>query len=530
MKDPVILRNLTAQPLTLKLVERYEAPNAKDYPPNAGLGPGSNATANITSGVANITNSLTNMLSSVVGNGSSTGKGHSPKGSPKTSPSASRRGSRADPPASRRGSRADPPLSEHAQSFAKQEVDIRVEPFTTKKTDISTTERGPNDVLRLTFEGDGGGRWRIDTSVTSAASKDLVPITPDPKHDYSGVYIPGSSFLAISETTDLHKWMSHLSDDLPLSALSIPGTHNSPTHYKALPSVRCQAVGPAEQLQKGVRFFDIRVQPTNPDDNSDESLTLVHGAFPISLTGTKKFRPLVKEIQQFLAANPSETMILSVKREGPGESTDKQLGEILKDHYTNPKQWFTEPRIPKLGEVRGRIVLMRRFELSGRLKGEWNGKGWCLNANDWAYNTPNHAAGDICVQDFCEVMEKDTIDRKIQFCNEHFERAAAVKVDKNGPAPPFYLNFLSASNFWNVGCWPESIAMRLNPACTAFLCEKHAIGDKGANAPGEPFDGDGGVGIVVCDWVGRDDNWDLVRSIVTLNARLVMKDKGVGWK
>ena len=50
-------------------------------------------------------------------------------------------------------------------------------------------------------------------------------------------------------------------------------------------------------------------------------------------------------------------MILSIKREGAGESTDKQLGEILKDHYTNPKQWYTEPRIPNLGEVRGRIVL-----------------------------------------------------------------------------------------------------------------------------------------------------------------------------
>ena len=50
---------------------------------------------------------------------------------------------------------------------------------------------------------------------------------------------------------------------------------------------------------------------------------------------------------------------------------------------------------------------------------------------------------------------------------EHFERAAAIKCpveqegsdnkDKPKP-PPFYLNFLSASNFWNVGCWPEAIA------------------------------------------------------------------------
>jgi 1-phosphatidylinositol phosphodiesterase len=523
MTAPIVLRNLTAQPLTLKLVERYEAPNAKDFPPNAGLGPGSNATANLTAGVTSFTNNLTSLLHNVVGNGTSNGKGTSPKDSPKGSAAASRR-----------ASKSDAPLSDKAQSFAKQEVDIRIEPFTTKKTDINTTERGPHDILRLTFEGEGGGRWRIDTSITSNASKNLSAIHNDPKHEYSGVYLPKSSFLAISETTDLPKWMSHLSDDVPLSGLSIPGTHNSPTHYKALPSVRCQAHSPLEQLNNGVRFFDIRVQPSQPEDKSDEGLTLVHGAFPISLTGSKKFRPLVKEVQQFLAANPSETVIMSVKREGTGESTDEQLGEILRDHYTNPKQWYTEPRIPKLGEVRGRIVLMRRFELSGRLKGEWNGTGWCLNANDWAYNTPNHMAGDICVQDFCEVMEKENIDKKIELCCEHFERAAAVKCIPGNPdgekkdqlkPPPFYLNFLSASNFWNVGCWPEAIAAKLNPACVEWLCEKHEIGDRGINAPGEPFDGDGGVGIVVCDWVGRDDNWDLVRCIVGMNARLLLRDR-----
>ena len=62
--------------------------------------------------------------------------------------------------------------------------------------------------------------------------------------------------------------MSKLKDETPLSALSIPGTHNSPTHHTALPSVRCQAVGVKEQLNNGVRFLDLRVQPENADDPS----------------------------------------------------------------------------------------------------------------------------------------------------------------------------------------------------------------------------------------------------------------------
>jgi len=79
MSAPITLRNLTAQPLTLKIVERYEAPNAKDFPPNAGLGPGSNATANITAGVTSFTNNLSTLLHNVVGNGTANSKDGSPK-------------------------------------------------------------------------------------------------------------------------------------------------------------------------------------------------------------------------------------------------------------------------------------------------------------------------------------------------------------------------------------------------------------------------------------------------------------------
>jgi len=294
-----------------------------------------------------------------------------------------------------------------------------------------------------------------------------------------------------------------------------------------------------EQLNNGVRFFDIRVQPSKPEDPKDDGLLLVHGVFPISLTGPKKFRDLLDKVLKWLAENPSETVIFSMKREGAGNATDAQLSEILKDHYTNLEHWYTEPRIPKLGEVRGRIVLMRRFALADRLKAEWQGRGWCLNAENWAYNTPNCNYGDVCVQDFCEVMETENIEKKIDLCCEHFERAAEICCPVPGvttdaqnpvPPPPLYLNFLSASNFWKVGCWPDKIAAKLNPAVTKFLCEKHDIGDRGVEAPGEKFGGDGSVGIVVCDWVGRDGDWDLVKCIIGMNARILMREKGIGWR
>ena len=490
MSGPITIRNLTAQPLTVKLVERYEAPNPKDFQPNGGFS------------VSKITSNFTLLMKN------------------DTKPTNAQ-------------------IHESAQSFARQDVDVLMEPFTTHKTDIKLTERTPTEILRLTFQGDGGGRWRIDMPAPCPASRTLTPLVPDPKHGYTAIYLAEKQFLAIFESTDMNCWMMHLKDETPLTGLSIPGTHNSPTHHKALPSVRCQAVSPREQLENGIRFFDIRVQPANPGDPKDDTLILVHSVFPVSLTGTKKFRGLLDDVYAFLQANPSETLIMSIKREGTGDATDQQLSNILKDHYTNPQQWWTKPWIPSLGEARGKVVLLRRFANAPRLGAEWEGKGWGLKAENWADNTPNNTCGDVCVQDFYEVLETENIEKKISYCCDHFERAGAaicpipgVTTDSTNPVPPgpLFINFLSASNFWKVGCWPDKIAAKINPATTAWLCEKHGVGDKGIEGPGQAFQGDGGVGIVVCDWVGHKGDWDLVRCIVGMNARLLLRQKGVGWK
>lgn len=465
---PLTIRNLTSTPLELKLIERFEAPGHKH--------------------LKELTN-LTHKLK----------LGH------------------------KKGDAAPP----GDQSFAPQDVSIRVEPFATVHTEIATTERFPHERLSLTFESDGQ-RYKIDAPLPTPKSQSLTPLDPDPRHQYTGVFIPKDTFLTVYSSANLQSWMRELRDETPLSGLSIPGTHNSPTHHRALPSVRCQAVSPAEQLGNGVRFFDIRVQPEAAEDPSKDGLILVHGVFPISLTGTKYLRPLIDDTLAFLDRNPSETVIISFKREGPGNATDQQLARILHDHYaTDAARWWTDPRIPALGEARRKIVLMRRFALDEPLRAEHDGRGWGLDAENWAYNTPMDNHGAVCVQDFCEVLETENIDKKIEFSAAHLERAACcvcpvpgVTTDAANPVPPgpFYLNFLSASNFWKVGCWPEKIAAKLNPAIVEFLCEKH----------GEGVPGDLGTGIVVCDWVGADGDWDLIRCIVGMNARLMMREQGLG--
>ena len=55
-------------------------------------------------------------------------------------------------------------------------------------------------------------------------------------------------------------WMAALPDDTPLSALVIPGTHDSATQYVQLAYFsKCQALSVGEQLEAGFRYLDIRL-------------------------------------------------------------------------------------------------------------------------------------------------------------------------------------------------------------------------------------------------------------------------------
>jgi 1-phosphatidylinositol phosphodiesterase len=340
---------------------------------------------------------------------------------------------------------------------------------------------------------------------------------------------------------DYKNWMSALPDTLPLSAISIPGTHNSHTSYRALPSVRCQVVNIQSQLEHGIRFLDIRLQPTHATDASKPDLYLVHGAFPISLTGPKYFAPILQTCYDFLAAHPSETLLMSLKREGVGSATDAHLAEILERHYIGPDRakWHLDPSLPYLGAIRGKILLVRRYATPTPTLPAG------LDATPWPHNTthalfPETQPPLFCLQDFCEIMVPETISTKIKHVNEHLVRAAAchhhipgVTTDKANPVPPgpLYLNFLSGSNFWKKACWPENIAKVVNRGMEEWLCVGHHVQGKGEASTKHPDElearigvvrkrgeGDGCTGVVVMDRVGEGGDWDMVGLVVGMNV------------
>lgn len=442
-----------------------------------------------------------------------------------------------------------------AEPTGTQDVqDVHVSAFETKPTLLA----GPisNSVVRLTFQtpfltqGDGAPhRYVVALSAGqdaaahthTHATQTLASPTGGPL-GLTAVYVAAAQHLVVYSSGGLASWMAALPGAVPLSALSIPGTHNSPTCYVALPSVRCQAVGVRAQLDNGVRFLDMRVSVSRDADD----LALVHSVFPISLTGTKWFADvLVGEIYAFLEQNPSETILLSMKREGTGRGTDQHLSRYLFHRYCkqgeggndeDSKKWFTEPRIPTLGEARGKIVLIRRFHNDeALLGGQHGGRGWGIDATAWPDNCADGTVGSglIRVQDFYGVDQSQNIEKKIEMARCHLEKACerafpsvrGAGSDADGGPPedplPLFINFLTASNFFNASCWPERIAAKVNPSIIEYLCLKHAEEGKG---PAKLGVGDAGTGIVVTDWVGLEDDWDLLRCVVGWNARLQLKN------
>jgi 1-phosphatidylinositol phosphodiesterase len=377
-------------------------------------------------------------------------------------------------------------IAENAQASSEQDVAVSVPVFHNVASEIPVAAAG--EVLRLTFTVEGA-TFRVDLN---SRTPGVHSLTPDATHRFDAVFHSRDAHLALLSTANLPSWQGQLRDDIPLSAVSTPGTHNSPTCFPALPTVRCQAVPPAKQLENGIRFFDLRCQVDGP-----KALTLVHGAFPIALAGSKNLSAVLGDAYSFLSKNPRETIIISLKREGRGDATDARFAQVLKTAYidANAARWYLLPRLPTLGEARGKVVLFRRFALPSEIS------ELGIDASNWAYNAPDTTTpSGVCrVQDFCEVKDSATISRKVGYVKDHLGRSTAAR-------GVLFLNFLSASNFWKVKAWPKNVADVVNVETKRHLAVTH-----------DPSGG-GGTGVLLCDFVGEGGDWELVRLVVAMNA------------
>ncbi|WP_288447377.1 phosphatidylinositol-specific phospholipase C [uncultured Chryseobacterium sp.] len=210
----------------------------------------------------------------------------------------------------------------------------------------------------------------------------------------------GASLAKVNSRTSLapiemNSWMSGLQDNISLSKISIPGTHDSGARVDApvvSGTAKTQDLSIAEQLNAGVRFLDIRCR------HIDNAFTIHHGAIYQNLN----FDDVLNACYTFLNSHPSETIIMSVKEEYDASNTTRSFEQTF-DSYVqkNPSKWDLGSNIPTLGAVRGKIKLLRRFS-SGATKG--------INASPWADNTTfdiNNSGVQLKVQDYYKVTNND---------------------------------------------------------------------------------------------------------------------------
>ncbi|MDL4842525.1 phosphatidylinositol-specific phospholipase C [Aquibacillus rhizosphaerae] len=188
-------------------------------------------------------------------------------------------------------------------------------------------------------------------------------------------------------------WMNSIDDSRSLSSLSIPGTHDSGAIYEPIyNTAKCQDLNIAEQLSIGVRYLDIR------NRHYENSFDIYHG--PISQNQT--FDDVLHDVYSFLDDNPSETILMGIKEEYNPYNNTRSFEETF-DAYiaNNPDKWLLTDTIPTVGEARGKIVLIRRFEATELPKG--------IDATDWKVNTTFtiHNTAKLKVQDYYKVTDSN---------------------------------------------------------------------------------------------------------------------------
>lgn len=171
-------------------------------------------------------------------------------------------------------------------------------------------------------------------------------------------------------------WMADLPDSVRLSEISIPGTHDTLTEYMnkvglaftsfavAIEATDTQDMKLDEQLQKGIRFWDIRLTKVFNQFHGH------HGIIDLNV----KFDTVLKEAVTFLTAHPEETILMRVNTEespGVGGVFNKSDVALLTDYFEeNDAQRFLyvggDTINATLGDVRGKMVLFSdNWEQSG---------------------------------------------------------------------------------------------------------------------------------------------------------------------
>ncbi|NXN39973.1 PLCX3 protein, partial [Rhinoptilus africanus] len=253
-------------------------------------------------------------------------------------------------------------------------------------------------------------------------------------------------------------WMAGLPDTLPLSCLSIPGTHDSLSLFGGR-RLRCQSWGLEAQLASGIRFLDVRCKLARGE------LYIYH----LCTFQQASLREVLRRTLRFLSAHPSEAVLMRIKEELPIFSQPgfaAQLHRCLLEEGQG-RVWCRE-EVPTLGQVRGKIVVLEAL----------------------AQEVLGIPYEQLSISDAWNVL---SLERKWARARRHLERAAS------GDPTTMHLTFCSGNGLFTC---PEEVARFVNRRCYQHLRRRR----------GQPVR----WGVVIMDFPGAG----LLRLIVESNGPL----------
>lgn len=148
-------------------------------------------------------------------------------------------------------------------------------------------------------------------------------------------------------------WMSGLSDEITINQLSIPGTGNSMSYGKHTDFTLTQSMDLETQLNSGIRFLDLGL------NNSDGTLEVYTGGTALGVN----LANVIKRVSEFLAKHREETVLIRLY---PNLGDASDFPYLVKQNIekANLSDFIfdgSNSKNPKLGEVRGQIILLADY-------------------------------------------------------------------------------------------------------------------------------------------------------------------------
>lgn len=284
------------------------------------------------------------------------------------------------------------------------------------------------------------------------------------------------------------EWMKVLRDTLLVCKISIPGTHDSGT-TKGGSMLQTQSSDILSQLQQGIRAFDIRLQ------KKDNKLGIYHSHAFQDIYWEDDVLPA---FLHFLQEHPTETLIVSLKKEG-GELQDyaSLLSASLSETTYQP--YFVKDFSPELTlkDCRGKILFLHR----DRAMEEYPGAaciGWKDNATcELTLRNNKGLDGFVLLQDEYQYKlgSGKEAEKKIEACIRNFKNISA----EPAASRRWGISFVSATGL-PLGT-PLVFANQINKPVTDYI--KKA--------------GKQSYGIVFIDFVYGREGDNLVKSLIKSN-------------